>query len=102
MGQDRQNSLERNESGYPSIADMRGDIDWRRLVPQADVAAYHLLFARGLATSRACSTKSLTAGLSVRFLRVTMPMETRAKGSATGKTLSSTRPAGNRNADDEK
>src|SRR3982074_988482 len=24
---------EHNESGYPSIADMRADIDWRRLVP---------------------------------------------------------------------
>ena len=30
---------EHNESGYPSIADMRADIDWRRLVPQGEVAA---------------------------------------------------------------
>jgi hypothetical protein len=28
---------ERNESGYPSIADMRADIDWRRLVPKGDI-----------------------------------------------------------------
>ena len=27
---------EHNESGYPSIADMRADIDWRRLVPCVD------------------------------------------------------------------
>jgi len=31
---------EHNESGYPSIADMRADIDWRRLVPQGEVAAH--------------------------------------------------------------
>jgi hypothetical protein len=28
---------EHNESGYPSIADMRADIDWRRLVPEPEV-----------------------------------------------------------------
>lgn len=28
---------EHNESGYPSIADMRADIDWRRLVPGTDI-----------------------------------------------------------------
>src|SRR6476659_5088642 len=27
---------EHNESGYPSIADMRADIDWRRLMPCVD------------------------------------------------------------------
>ena len=29
---------EHNESGYPSIADIRADIDWRRLVPTTDIA----------------------------------------------------------------
>ena len=37
---------EHNESGYPSIADMRADIDWRRLVPIGDIcgAAKEALF----------------------------------------------------------
>ena len=30
-------AAEHNEFGYPSIADMRADIDWRRLVPQGEV-----------------------------------------------------------------
>ena len=38
MGQDRQNSCEHNESGYPSIADMRADLDRRGFVPKAVVS----------------------------------------------------------------
>ena len=53
--------------------------------------AYHFRFARGLATSRAQSTKSLATGLSARFFRVTIPFGLRALGSSTGRTLISER-----------
>lgn len=39
-----------------------------------------LLFASGFATSRACSMKGCATGPSVRFVRVTIPIETRARG----------------------
>src|SRR4029453_13238926 len=49
----------------------------------------HFRFASALATSCACSMKSLAMGLSVRFFRVTIPAGMRAMGSATGRTFSS-------------
>src|SRR5262249_43390829 len=58
---------------------------------------YRFLFASGLAISRACSMNSRATGLSVRFLRVTMPSGTRATGSSTGTTLTSGSVGGNLN-----
>ena len=54
----------------------------------------HYFRFAGWATSRAASMKSFATGLSVRVFRVTMPIETHANGSATGKTLSSERLVG--------
>ncbi len=53
--------------------------------------AYHFHFDRGLATSRAQSTKSSATELSARFFRVTIPFGRRAIGSSAGKILSSER-----------
>jgi len=55
--------------------------------------------AHDLASSRACSMKTCATELSVRFFRVTIPVRTRAFGSAIGKTLSAGRLLGNFNAD---
>src|SRR6266849_6219698 len=56
---------------------------------------YDFLVASSFATSRACSIKSRATGLSVRFVRVTMPNGTCAIDSLTGKTLISGRRLGN-------
>jgi hypothetical protein len=60
---------------------------------------HHFCFARGLATSRAQSMKSLATGLGARFFRVTIPFGRRAVGSWTGKIFSSERLARNLNAE---
>src|SRR5262245_59463903 len=52
-----------------------------------------------MATSWACSMKSFATGLSVRFLRVTMPIGTGAIGSFTGKVLTFEGLVGNLNAE---
>ena len=60
---------------------------------------YRFRFAIGLATSRACSTKSCAIAPSVRFFSVTIPTGMCARGSAIGRTLTSWRFAGNLKAD---
>jgi hypothetical protein len=60
---------------------------------------YRFPFARGFASSRACSMNSRATGLSVRFFRVTIPLGTRGSGSSIGNTLISGRLAGICNAD---
>src|SRR5689334_16376871 len=55
--------------------------------PTTRHGAYHFRFARGLATSRAQSMKSLATGLSARFFRVAIPFGRRALGSSTGRAL---------------
>ena len=73
--------------------------DFYNTICHKPTCVYYFPFARGLATSRAWSMKSFATGLSVRFLRVTMPTGTRVIGSVTGKTLSSGRAVGNLNAE---
>ncbi len=78
------------------------DVSLRRSEPtrwaRSRHGAYHFHFARGLATSRAQSTKSSATGLSARFFRVTIPFGRRAMGSSTGKNLE-LRASGDLNAE---
>src|SRR5262249_979322 len=70
-------------------------------MPHPDHGSYPFL-ASDFATSRACSIKSWVTGLSVRLLRVRIPIGTGGSGSSTGKTLNGGLAAGNFNLDVEK
>src|SRR5262245_27920496 len=67
-------------------------------VPGAAVG-YPFFFAADFATSRACSMNNRVTGLSVRSFRVTIPTDTGADGSSTGKTLHLGCPVENLNND---
>src|SRR5215510_11526155 len=59
----------------------------------------HVRFAEGIATSQACSMKSRATGPSVRFLSVTMPTGTRARGKSMDNSLTSALFVGNLKAE---
>ena len=83
-------------TGRQSVARREGplaDVSNRNKFVGNVAGTYYFLFASGFATLRACSMKSFATGLSVRFLRVTIPTGTRGNASSTGKTLSSARLA---------
>src|SRR6187402_2257613 len=73
----------------------------RPMPAKGQLGTHFLYFARGFATSRACSMNSCATGLSARLFRVTIPIGTGAIGSLTGKVLISGRLVGNLNIEGE-
>src|SRR5262245_14979014 len=88
-------SLSRNRTSDAGKIGGTSSTDFFNKIGHLRTSHYDLLIASGFATARACSMKRRATGLSVRFLRVTMPNGTRAMDSLTGKTLISGRRLGN-------